>query len=1153
MIQRTGSRSIHSIRIRQFIYHTTPTVVSRFSNLSSGALPARSIWLFFSLFYLSMVFCLLYTSACSAKAVPLLGAGATIERELATNESHTFRVSMKPGEYLHVVVEQHGINVSVALYEPKRQAVAEMDGAYGDRDIESVSLLAQEAGDYQIEIRPITKETATGRYVLRIDQLHPSTQADIFRISAERAYMQGRKLSLQSDQDSLHSAIKKYKEALPNWQGAGDGREEAKTLYSIGVIYRRIDDMSGSVSYLSQALSIQRAILDRRGEGYTLNELGLAYGHLDGQKAFEYLFQALELWRAEGDKINEALTLNILGGIHDSLGMPHEALNYFNQALTLRREVTDLGGQVSTLNNIAVIYDEFGDAQNALSYYSQALAIAAEMPDLNVEVRRTKARALSNVGYTYLALGDPEKSLEYSNQALPIQKETYDRRGEVRTLILIGYAYTSLGNHQDAFSFYNQALSTMREIGDEWGQVYALAYMGSTCITIGQKDKALQYYSQALQVNNASKDRQGRATVLDKIGKLYVSMGQLQKGMRCFNQALPLWKAIKDRRGEATTLLGLANAERGLGDLYKARSHAEAAIKSIEFLRTRVAGQQERMIYFASVREYYDLYIDVLMRMHKASSSAGHNAEALQASERARARSLLEILAEAGGNIRQGVDPDLLDKERTLGQQIDVKADRLTLLLKGDYTQEQRAEGEKEMKRLLADYQQVQAQIRANSPHYAGLTQPEIITAKEIQQNVLDSDTMWLEYYLGEEKSYLWAVTPSSIKSYELPKRSELETKIETVYKLMKAHEPIDGEAPESRQARVDQADARYWQEATELSQALLGPVASILGKKRLLVVAEGTLQYVSFPALPAPVSHNNQTKRSIHNARTDQATSVNFTPLIVDHEIVYLPSASVLALMRRELADRQPAPKAVAVLADPVFSKDDPRVNSKGKEQSQGSDQLYAADLSLALRDFGMTRDGLNLPRLLSLRREAEDIAEIVPAEQCLKALDFDANMVKATSAELKQYRIIHFATHGLLNNKNPELSAIVLSLVNEQGQSQNGLLKLHDIYNLDLPAELVVLSACDTGLGKQIKGEGLVGLTRGFMYAGAARVVASLWKVNSLQTEKLMKSFYRGMLVEGLRPVKALQKAQVEMWENSRKEVPSHWAAFVLQGEWR
>jgi CHAT domain-containing protein len=198
---------------------------------------------------------------------------------------------------------------------------------------------------------------------------------------------------------------------------------------------------------------------------------------------------------------------------------------------------------------------------------------------------------------------------------------------------------------------------------------------------------------------------------------------------------------------------------------------------------------------------------------------------------------------------------------------------------------------------------------------------------------------------------------------------------------------------------------------------------------------------------------------------------------------------------------------------------------------------------------DLGLTW----FDRLPVSRREAELITALAPRGQSLKALDFAASRATAAGGELSRYQIVHFATHSLLNNQHPELSGIVLSLVNERGEPQDGFLRLHEIYNLKLDADLVVLSACETALGKEINGEGLVGLTRGFMYAGAPRVVASLWKVGDSATAELMRRFYRDMLMGGMRPAAALRAAQVSMWKERQWAAPFYWAGFVIQGEWR
>ena len=476
-------------------------------------------------------------------------------------------------------------------------------------------------------------------------------------------------------------------------------------------------------------------------------------------------------------------------------------------------------------------------------------------------------------------------------------------------------------------------------------------------------------------------------------------------------------------------------------------------------------------------------------------------------------------------------------------------------LLNRKHTPAQAEAFAKEIASITTEYDELKAQIRARGPSYAALTQPQPLSLAEIQQQVLDPDTLLLEYSLGDDASYLFVASQTSLTSHHLPKRAEIEAATRRVRDLLTAPQSQPDDTAAEYQARIRKAGADYWPQAAALSRMLLGPVASQLSGKRLLIVADGVLQYLPFGALPAPETERQgdkgtrgqgdkgtrgQGKSAIRNPQ-----SAIPTPLIVEHEVVHLPSASALAVLRRELAGRQPAEKAVAVLADPVFSADDPRVKSDSKTQAGAE---AAPDLTRAIDDVRG-----DLRRLLMTRGEAEAILSVTPPSAGLKALDFQASRATATSDELSRYRIVHFATHGLLNSQHPELSGLALSLVDERGRPQDGFLRLHEIFNLRLPAELVVLSACQTGLGKEVKGEGLVGLTRGFMYAGAARVVASLWRVDDTATSELMKSFYRRMLRDGMRPAAALREAQVEMWKRAPGRSPFYWAGFVLQGEWR
>jgi CHAT domain-containing protein len=321
---------------------------------------------------------------------------------------------------------------------------------------------------------------------------------------------------------------------------------------------------------------------------------------------------------------------------------------------------------------------------------------------------------------------------------------------------------------------------------------------------------------------------------------------------------------------------------------------------------------------------------------------------------------------------------------------------------------------------------------------------------------------------------------------------------------------------------------------ANELSRMILTPVLPLIHGKRLLVVTDGALQYIPFAALPA---------------------TSNDVLLIQDHEIVNLPSAGTLLILRGRPTSRTVADRTVAILADPVFSSSDYRVNSRFRNSKNSISAQFSMNprIQRALRETGFNENQPGIPRLPFSRFEANAIAQLIPPEQSLKLLDFNANRAALTDSQIARYRMIHIATHGLLNSQHPELSGVVFSLVDERGRSQNGFLQLHEIYNLDLPADLIVLSACQTALGREIRGEGLVGLTRGFMYAGANRVLASLWKVDDEATAELMRLFYTAMLKKKQSPSAALRTAQSEMQRTKSWSAPYYWSGFTLQGEWR
>ncbi|MBC7911155.1 MAG: DUF2225 domain-containing protein, partial [Pyrinomonadaceae bacterium] len=822
-------------------------------------------------------------------------------------------------------------------------------------------------------------------------------------------------------------------------------------------------------------------------------------------------------------------------------------------ALSLWETLKHPGGQAHALTNLGRMSTLMGERQKALEYQSKALAFVQQTGDLF-----GKARTFNNLGYLYEVLGEKELALDYYLQVLQLYQDPRLNfpGGKGLTMQYIGSLYESLGETRKAQEMYESYLAIAQSLKSELMEADARNWLGALFFAVGKTQEALDQYRLALTPYQTAENRRGQAYVLNNIGYLFDVAGKEQEALEYYKQALPFLRVAQDREAEAQTLFHIARAERDSGNFRIARTQIESALSLVESLRAKVGTPNLRASYLASVHQLYELYIDVLMRLHKEHPADGFAAAALRVNERGRARSLLEMLDKADVDINLNDDPALTESMRTLRSMLAAKASRQMQLLSSPKGAEQAASLEKEIRALTIKYDELEAKIKAQDPHYAFLTEPRTLSLEEIQQQVLDKDTILLEYSLGDERSYVWAITPTTLTSHELPGRQKLEKAARQLYELVIARQTLRKQPGPLQRELIAKSDEDYRQQALELSNLLLGPVSQELGTHRLLIVADGALQFVPFGALPPPGKTPRQTNADPASAAHDSSDPA---PLLTEHEVVSIPSASALAVMRREKRPRVTSGKTVAVLADPVFEKDDPRLVAAAKRGRRPATTaararpLADSHLTRSLREFAEPEGEPGLARLLATRQEADAILAMAPAGTALKATDFKASRAMAVSPELKQYRILHFATHGLLNSKHPELSGIVLSLLDEQGNAEDGFLRLQDIYNLRLPVDLVVLSACNTGLGKEVKGEGLIGLTRGFMYAGSMRVASSLWQVDDEATAELMSRFYHWMLREHLPPAAALRAAQLDVRQQKRWRAPYYWAGFVLQGDWK
>jgi CHAT domain-containing protein len=1107
-----------------------------------------------------------------------LNPGETVSGKLGRGSPHAYAFTLAAGDRFRALVGKGDLALAATLCAPRGEHCA--DFVSRRHEPLEVSFTSDTTGAHRLEVRSLEREGAAERpYVLSVDGVRPATAADRQYDSAAGAYSEAEQLLSRYEEGALRQAIVKYLEAAAAW-GSVDARRAAAALRAAGDINFLLSDYKQALDYYGRALEGSREGRDDAGTLDALNSIGYAYIYLgENRKALSYVTRVRRDCRGalprsdEGEVRRGAQALNNIGEIYYSLSELGKSLQCFSAAVELWTAAGDRRGLALAHLNMGYSYTDSGDLTGAQKNYRRSMELWQEVGD-----RRGEALALTALGGLHSFTGDRQHALDSHAKALSLFNVIGNRQGAAAALNGVAQAHedlsdyrAALDNYQQALGLYSaignadftalnhyyvgrtsyalgdiararasyqRALELSREVGDR--QIEAHVLKGQSIIYAAENNHpaALRQLRQALAIYGAVGDRRGLAYSLNDIGFIERKMGRPEVSLTYFRRALGIIKACQDRRGEVQVLYNMALAERALGDLDGARSLAKESIGIIESARARVDSQRLRTSYFATAHKHYELYIDLLMQVHQQRPDAGYAAAAFLASEHARARSLLDTLA-WGRSGADGGPAGLLALEREMQQRLEAREEYRTRLLSGG-AEDEAKKVSAEIVALSREREAVLARVRAEAPRYAALTQPGLLRLEDIQAELRDANTLLLELSLGDERSYLWAVSNDRLTGHELPGRAVLERMADRVYEMLSKRRRAGEEGTASRAEPADPDAPAYLEEVSALSRTVLEPVASQLGAKKLLLVVDGALQYIPFDALPVP-------------GQTTAGTTGEQRVLLADHEVVGLPSASILAAIRRE--DARPATEArgVAVLADPVFDKDDPRV-SGAREQRPGAapiDEVAERYLRTALTD---THGGSppTIPRLPGSLREAKAIMAVVPPREAMMAVGFEANRALVTGEDLRRYRIVHFATHGVLDSERPEMSGLVLSLVDEKGVPQNGYLRLQDIYNLDLPADLVVLSACRTGLGRNIRGEGPIGLTRGFIYAGSKSVIASLWKVDDAATAELMKHFYNALIKDGRPPAAALKAAKEAVRAQERWRAPYFWAGFVLQGEY-
>ena len=1038
------------------------------------------------------IFAAMAVAYAAAAQTPELAAGKDLDVQLSADQAEQFTIVLPAGTAADLdVIQRAGfVDLELRKHDDDPLKIRIESGVLGRM---GATLLASQSQQWRV-ILTARKGKGAGTVGLHLSLLRPARESDAVHASAFEHYVQAEALRFAN-----------YRESAVTPRPA-EITEQTRQAYDLAVAqYAVAGDGCGG----------RRALIGRA-------RLEVALGNYAQGQAFADTAMKLD---CSGDLAEQAQALKTIGMAVSYLGDFNASAEAAERALTLYRETGDVRYQGIVLGNLSEVYMQLGATDRALSAAQGALQAAEDTSDGQGIVFSRKsigdihlargeiASALQDyrstlaslattpypmiegetwddLGIVYHRMADYQESLRAYMQALAVWRKMASRVGEADTLINEAHTLLELRQSVAAARDFNAALKIARADGLKSNETSALRGLGETALAEGRLAEARRELQQSLAIAQATGEIAAQSYALRAIGDVDFRERAFTAARRHDEAALRLARQAADRVSAAASLAALARVHAVEDDLAGAHGLIDQALVTIETQRGRIDDPSLRTSYFAAQRAYSDTQIDILMRLDARHPGASYAREALAAAETSRARTLQDMFAEKSLSVSHSLTPELAESLHAAEEKLRTAAFQLDHAAVS--SPDRRASLSNAFDAASHELDEMRGRVRSANPRYADLLQPVVPRVDVMQKTLLGDDEAVLEYWLGSEESYVWIVTRHSFRAVRLPSRETIDR---LGGELAASLRTPPGGASTQGFAALATADARsaVWvQEAAgRLAREIIGPDVFAGLPKRIAIVADGELESVPFGLLPADDGR----------------------PLASAHEVSYLPSIATLKWLRH-------------------------------------SGHLGERDPSLAL--FAAPSSDDSLPPLRYSRMEAESIAALLPKDHVWLAEDADASRASALAPDWRHFTIVHFATHAVVDTNRPEISGIVLSSRGPNGQSEDGMLRMNDIYNLDMPVDLVVLSGCETAAGRGVGAEGVFSLSRAFFYAGAEHVLASLWPVEDRATAVFMAEFYRALLVDHNSAASALYVAQQRLARDSRWASPYYWAGFVLQGGW-
>jgi CHAT domain-containing protein/Tfp pilus assembly protein PilF len=1066
------------------------------------------------------------TAETPAATPPRLLAAEPVDGEIGPGERHRYRLDLPAGRWAVIEVEQREVDLDLTLLDPTGATIATAV-APGNWSRDDVDLITGDDGSFVVEVAAAAGTARRGGYLLRLVEERPLRPDDPARQRARRRLREIERppenapaLAPGVKEESLRGLLES---AEVSWSD-----EEAA----------RISELLGHALLAQQrpeeAAAVFRRGLDRlaaAGPRPVAAWLGIGLGTalLDLKRPEEARHEyrsAVEAARASGDhRVFAAAAFHEAVFLFEVVGEPEAACQRMDEVLAGPADPPD---RVSAHLNLGLFRRLLGDLDGALAHYEEAARVSRQAA---VGDAAARFHLLRTGGTLYRAAGSVEDARAAFGEALQLAIDEKQTAWETSVRVHLGALLIQLGEYREARQHLERSAHLAQEAGNADSHARSLLFLAWVELGEGDASAAAELLDRALTTEGLSQDldtsirfalgvakaqlgegaealeilepvaARAEASGLHvtaarahhAIGSVHLAQGELDQAALSLGRAAELAEAIGDPLRQAAVSSHLAELEVERGRLAPALEHVLEALRLQEAVRSQLIESELRSSFLARWRGDFDRAIEISMRLAAEDPAAGHDRSAFALSEAAHARTLSELLTEARVDVRRGISPRLLAAEREADRRLSLVQTRLTeLLLKAApaaQVETLRHEWEEAGRRR----EEVEREVRRSHPRYAEIRYPQPPGVERVQ-GWLPERTALLEYALGERSSALFVVTRDDFAAFPLPASGEIAAGVALVRRLLVSPSVLS-------RPQLDAALA-------DLTRLLVDPAADRLAAvDRLLIVPDRDLFYLPFEALGDPA-----------------APQLGPGGLLRRWTVTYLPSAAVLPHLERETT---PAwRRDLLVFADPPPLAAPP------------SGALRGADLPALAPAEG-------LPSLPGARREAQRIAALFPADRVDLFVGEAAreSLLKSPQATVSARRL-HIASHGVISVTDPEASYVLLA----PDPPEDGRLHLHEVFNLELDAELVVLSGCETGLGPRLEGEGLIGLVRGFLYAGARDLVVSLWPVSDAGTEEMMVDFYR-RIVAGRPTAEALRAAKLARFDAGETH-PSLWAPFVVFG---